>query len=393
MRGVHPDALCLNSGQVCLRCTCLLPLQVRPRVRTGGQDMWPTGAPWRLSGLLVQWRGASVGRARGVAKASPSPSQLVGRPPTEDLTSMHWRALLSTLEAFAVAQPSAMIPHLRPLTVYLALEDGSTADEQWAAVKVCRILSAVLPKAAERRGLIDHKQVQLDLQALIRNQPSSGVHEAVRCLCLTIKYITGDLAQLLVHLNSAVPALSLLCAQIEERRAKPLDRIQLMYMSRQAGTTVDRSPRARLLQLLHAFPRALADQPLSGAVRRSIVLACVRACVGSKSAGVVSVVSCGLVTGRRLKAAWTPNGSSQRSVAIVTLAVVKAPGFTVFCCPLMPVGRSLVVGVVRTSIGRCVCVCVKEVSSYRAPRSVLFHLRVARPPSLVGIVPHHLARH
>merc|ERR1740138_1015985 len=79
---------------------------------------------------------------------------------------------------------------------------------------------------------MDHRQVQHDLQVLIRNQPSTGVHEAVRCLCLVVKYITGDLGQLLTHLNTAVPTLLHLCAAAE---AKPgsLDRIQQMYMSRQ----------------------------------------------------------------------------------------------------------------------------------------------------------------
>eukprot|EP00927_Polykrikos_kofoidii_P007899 TRINITY_DN13250_c3_g1_i1.p1 TRINITY_DN13250_c3_g1~~TRINITY_DN13250_c3_g1_i1.p1 ORF type:complete len:1961 (+),score=321.36 TRINITY_DN13250_c3_g1_i1:222-5885(+) len=143
------------------------------------------------------------------------------------------RSLLSTLEAFAVAQPREMIVHLRPLTVYLALDDESSTEEQWVAMKVCQILSAVLPYAGERRGLMDHRQVQQDLQVLIKNQPSSGVHEAVRCLCLVVKYVTGDLSQLLAHLNSAAPALSHLCRQAETRRGS-LERVQQMYMSRQA---------------------------------------------------------------------------------------------------------------------------------------------------------------
>ncbi|CAK9062484.1 unnamed protein product [Durusdinium trenchii] len=143
------------------------------------------------------------------------------------------RSLLSTLEAFATAQPKDLLVHLRPLTIYLALEDTSTPEEQWVAIKVCRILSSVLPYVAERRGLMDHRQVQADLQALIRSQPSSGVHEAVRCLCLVVKYVTGDLPQIVTHLNVAVPSLSKLCS-IAEQKPGSLDRIQIMYMSRQA---------------------------------------------------------------------------------------------------------------------------------------------------------------
>eukprot|EP00929_Paragymnodinium_shiwhaense_P061534 TRINITY_DN30733_c1_g3_i1.p1 TRINITY_DN30733_c1_g3~~TRINITY_DN30733_c1_g3_i1.p1 ORF type:complete len:1888 (+),score=552.35 TRINITY_DN30733_c1_g3_i1:213-5876(+) len=143
------------------------------------------------------------------------------------------KALLSTLEAFAVAQPREMVIHLRPLTVYLALEDDSSQDEQWVASKVCQIISAVVPYALERRGLMDHKQVQEDLQVLIKNQPASGVHEAVKCLCVVVKYVTGDLGQLLIHLNEAVPALSHLC-QLGEQRLDSLQRVQQIYMSRQA---------------------------------------------------------------------------------------------------------------------------------------------------------------
>lgn len=113
------------------------------------------------------------------------------------------RSLLSTLEAFSVTQPKDLLVHLRPLTIYLALEDDSPPEDQWVAIKVCRILASVLPYVAERRGLMDHRQVQVDLQALIRNQPSSGVHEAVRCLCLVVKFVTGDLAQIISHLNVA----------------------------------------------------------------------------------------------------------------------------------------------------------------------------------------------
>lgn len=142
------------------------------------------------------------------------------------------RSLLSTLEAFAAAQPKDLLVHLRPLTIYLALEDTSTPEEQWVAIKVCRILSSVLPYVAERRGLMDHRQVQADLQALIRSQPSSGVHEAVRCLCLVVKYVTGDLAQIVTHLNVAVPSLTKLCGISEQKGT--LERIQIMYMSRQA---------------------------------------------------------------------------------------------------------------------------------------------------------------
>jgi len=142
------------------------------------------------------------------------------------------RSLLSTLEAFAVARPRELLAHLRPLTVYLALEEDSPAEEQWIALKVCQILSAVLPFGTERRGLMDHRQVQQDLQVLIKNQPSSGVHEAVRCLCHIVKYVTGDLNQLLVHLNSAIPALIGLCERGEKRRGS-LERIQQMFMSRQ----------------------------------------------------------------------------------------------------------------------------------------------------------------
>lgn len=80
---------------------------------------------------------------------------------------------------------------------------------------------------------MDHRQVQADLQALIRSQPSSGVHEAVRCLCLVVKYVTGDLPQIVTHLNVAVPSLSKLCS-IAEQKPGSLDRIQIMYMSRQA---------------------------------------------------------------------------------------------------------------------------------------------------------------
>eukprot|EP00434_Breviolum_minutum_P026348 symbB.v1.2.023292.t1/scaffold2115.1/size88956/1 len=143
------------------------------------------------------------------------------------------RSLLSTLEAFAASQPKDLLVHLRPLTIYLALEDSSTPEEQWVAIKVCRILSSVLPYVAERRGLMDHRQVQADLQALIRSQPSSGVHEAVRCLCLVVKYVTGDLAQIVTHLNVAVPSLSKLCG-VAEQKPGSLERIQIMYMSRQA---------------------------------------------------------------------------------------------------------------------------------------------------------------
>lgn len=143
------------------------------------------------------------------------------------------RSLLSTLEAFALAQPQDLLVHLRPLTIYLALEEGSPQEEQWVAIKVCRILSSVLPYVAERRGLMDHRQVQADLQALIRNQPSGGVHEAVRCLCLVVKYVTGDLAQLVSHLNVAVPSLLQLCTSAEQKPGN-IDRIQAMYMSRQA---------------------------------------------------------------------------------------------------------------------------------------------------------------
>eukprot|EP00913_Durusdinium_trenchii_P035510 g33230.t1 len=114
-----------------------------------------------------------------------------------------------------------------------SLQDTSTPEEQWVAIKVCRILSSVLPYVAERRGLMDHRQVQADLQALIRSQPSSGVHEAVRCLCLVVKYVTGDLPQIVTHLNVAVPSLSKLCS-IAEQKPGSLDRIQIMYMSRQA---------------------------------------------------------------------------------------------------------------------------------------------------------------
>ena len=38
-------------------------------------------------------------------------------------------------EAFAVAQPKEMVVHLRPLTMYLALDDDSSAEEQWVAMK------------------------------------------------------------------------------------------------------------------------------------------------------------------------------------------------------------------------------------------------------------------
>ncbi|CAE7247804.1 Nipbl [Symbiodinium sp. KB8] len=143
------------------------------------------------------------------------------------------RSLLSTLEAFSVTQPKDLLVHLRPLTIYLALEDDSPPEDQWVAIKVCRILASVLPYVAERRGLMDHRQVQVDLQALIRNQPSSGVHEAVRCLCLVVKFVTGDLAQIISHLNVAVPSLSRLCTSAEQKPGS-LERIQLLYMSRQA---------------------------------------------------------------------------------------------------------------------------------------------------------------
>ncbi|CAE7232050.1 ycf3 [Symbiodinium sp. CCMP2592] len=143
------------------------------------------------------------------------------------------RSLLSTLEAFSATQPKDLLVHLRPLTIYLALEDDSPPEDQWVAIKVCRILASVLPYVAERRGLMDHRQVQVDLQALIRNQPSSGVHEAVRCLCLVVKFVTGDLAQIVSHLNVAVPSLSRLCTSAEQKPGS-LERIQLLYMSRQA---------------------------------------------------------------------------------------------------------------------------------------------------------------
>eukprot|EP00931_Biecheleriopsis_adriatica_P102535 TRINITY_DN7748_c1_g1_i1.p1 TRINITY_DN7748_c1_g1~~TRINITY_DN7748_c1_g1_i1.p1 ORF type:complete len:1820 (-),score=460.89 TRINITY_DN7748_c1_g1_i1:106-5565(-) len=166
-------------------------------------------------------------KAKGEAKLEPAAAE------TAEEQWLMRRSLLSTLEAFAAAQPKDLLVHLRPLTIYLALEDSSPPEEQWIAVKVCRILSSVLPYVAERRGLMDHRQVQFDLQALIRSQPSSGVHEAVRCLCLVVKYVTGDLAQLVSHLNVAVPSLLRLCTMAEQKRGS-LERIQLMYMSRQA---------------------------------------------------------------------------------------------------------------------------------------------------------------
>jgi len=113
-----------------------------------------------------------------------------------------------------------------------ALEDESPVEEQWIALKVCQIISAVLPCAAEKRGLMDHRQVQRDLQALIKNQPSTGVHEAVKCLCLVVKYVTGDLSQLVRHLNISIPALTHLCNLAEEKPGS-LDRIQQMFISRQ----------------------------------------------------------------------------------------------------------------------------------------------------------------
>lgn len=142
------------------------------------------------------------------------------------------RSLLMALEAFALAQPKHMVVHLRPLTVYLALEEDSPPEEQWVAQKVCQILSAVLPYVADRRGLMDHRQVQQDLQTLIKNQGSAGVHEAVRCLCMVVTYVTGDLAQLVAHFNVAVPALVQLCS-LWESAPGSLERIQQMYMSRQ----------------------------------------------------------------------------------------------------------------------------------------------------------------
>eukprot|EP00928_Gymnodinium_smaydae_P030057 TRINITY_DN22454_c1_g2_i1.p1 TRINITY_DN22454_c1_g2~~TRINITY_DN22454_c1_g2_i1.p1 ORF type:complete len:1852 (-),score=397.26 TRINITY_DN22454_c1_g2_i1:75-5585(-) len=149
-------------------------------------------------------------------------------------TQMQRRALLSALEAFALAQPREMLVHLRPLTVHIALEEsGSTTEEQWVASKVCQILTAVLPYAAERRGIMDHRQVQKDLQMLIKSQPSSGVREAMRCLCAVVKYVSGDLGQLVIHLNSAIPGLLSLCAEAE-KNPRAVQRIQQMYMSRQA---------------------------------------------------------------------------------------------------------------------------------------------------------------
>ncbi|CAJ1357481.1 unnamed protein product [Effrenium voratum] len=167
------------------------------------------------------------------------------------------RSLLSTLEAFAAAQPKDLLVHLRPLTIYLALEDDSTAEEQWVAIKVCRILSTVLPYVAERRGLMDHRQVQVDLQALIRSQPSSGVHEAVRCLCLVVKYVTGDLGQIVTHMNVAVPSLTKLCSMGEELGT--LEQIQVMYMSRQAWILASILESLSIDDYIHL--EGVADQP------------------------------------------------------------------------------------------------------------------------------------
>eukprot|EP00930_Biecheleria_cincta_P067568 TRINITY_DN5423_c0_g3_i1.p1 TRINITY_DN5423_c0_g3~~TRINITY_DN5423_c0_g3_i1.p1 ORF type:complete len:1786 (-),score=396.30 TRINITY_DN5423_c0_g3_i1:516-5840(-) len=206
-------------------------------------------------------------RGRRLKIVTDAKLEVKGEP--SELPEEQWllrRSLLSTLEAFAVAQPQDLLVHLRPLTIYLALEDDSPQEEQWVAIKVCSILSSVLPYVAERRGLMDHRQVQADLQALIRNQPSGGVHEAVRCLCLVVKYVTGDLAQLVSHLNVAVPSLLLLCTSAEQKPGS-IDRIQTMYMSRQAwvlasileslnideyvqleGIPADEQPKRRLLR-------------------------------------------------------------------------------------------------------------------------------------------------
>eukprot|EP00427_Karlodinium_veneficum_P015717 CAMPEP_0169135692 /NCGR_PEP_ID=MMETSP1015-20121227/40581_1 /TAXON_ID=342587 /ORGANISM="Karlodinium micrum, Strain CCMP2283" /LENGTH=1416 /DNA_ID=CAMNT_0009200367 /DNA_START=58 /DNA_END=4309 /DNA_ORIENTATION=+ len=140
------------------------------------------------------------------------------------------RALLSTLEAFALAQPTEMVRQIRPLTVYLNLDDKSTAEEQWVAQRVCRILIAVLPCPVEKRGLFEHITVQNDLQALIKSQPSSGVREAARCLSLVVKHVTGDLSQVVKHIVDAIPAITHYCD--DDVKPADLDRLTLLYISR-----------------------------------------------------------------------------------------------------------------------------------------------------------------
>jgi hypothetical protein len=138
------------------------------------------------------------------------------------------RALLSSLEAFAIVQPCEMLPQIRPLTVYLNLDDSSTAEEQWVAQKVCRIISAVLPCPVDKKGLLEHATVQADLQALIKSQPSTGVREAVRALCSVIKHVTGDLRQVVKHLIEAILAVSHYGVDYSAK----LDKITLLYVSR-----------------------------------------------------------------------------------------------------------------------------------------------------------------
>merc|ERR1719446_892398 len=115
---------------------------------------------------------------------------------------------------------------MRPLTVYLCLEDTSSADDQLVAQKVCRIISAVLPCPVDKRGVFSHTEVQKDLQNLIKSQPSTGVREAVRCLCLIVKYMTGDLGQVVKHISEAIPALNHYCDMATSNPEK-LDRIAL----------------------------------------------------------------------------------------------------------------------------------------------------------------------
>jgi len=149
----------------------------------------------------------------------------------------HRRAVLTAMEAFAVCRPREMLSHLRPLSQYLFLEETATSDDQAVAAKVCQIISAVLPSGADRKGLMDHRQVQQDLQALIKSQASAGVREAMRCLCNMVLFVTGDLGQLAVHLNTYFPTVTKLCEKAEASGPTVLeDKTAMMFISRALWT-------------------------------------------------------------------------------------------------------------------------------------------------------------